>query len=138
VLNLVREWKGGRALEKITRRSVEAASSVALITMPGHRPIDYFHGGRAMQRAWLTATQLNVSFQPVTSLIYLFARLTRGNGAGLPDEMIDELRALRGRYRKLFAVNDLVGEILLFRLSQADAPSARSLRRPVNEVLSFY
>jgi hypothetical protein len=138
VLSLVQQWQGGRALEKPVKRSVEVASSVGLITMPGSRPIDYFRGGRAMQRAWLTATQLNVAFQPVTSLIYLFARLVRGNGTGLPDWMIDELQELRARYCKLFAVNDRLGEILLFRLSLAEVPSARSLRRPIDEVLSFY
>jgi hypothetical protein len=106
--------------------------------MPDHQPIDYFNGGRAIQRAWLTTTQLHVAFQPLTSLIYLFARVVRGNGVGLPDEMIGELGALRARYRKLFAVNDHTGEILLFRLSTAQAPSARSLRRPVSDVLDFY
>lgn len=138
VLNLVRHWKGGRALGKLARRSIEAASSVALITMPGHRPLDYFHGGRSMQRVWLTATRRHIAFQPVTSLVYLFARLVRGNGTGLPDDMVDELRALRGRYCQLFAVNDQMGEVLLFRLSLAEAPSARSLRRPVDEVLRFF
>ena len=138
VLNLVGQWKGGRALENLTRRAITAASSVALVTMPDHQPIDYFNGGRAIQRAWLMATQLHVAFQPLTSLIYLFARVVRGNGVGLPDEMIGELGALRARYRKLFAVNDHTGEILLFRLSTAEAPSARSLRRPVSDVLDFY
>jgi hypothetical protein len=137
VLSLVQQWKGGRALEKTAKRSIEAASSVALIAMPGSRPGDYFDGGRAMQRAWLTATQLHVAFQPVTSLVYLFARLVRGNGIGLPDWMTSELRELRSRYRKLFAINDQMGEILLFRLSLAEASQARSLRRPVDKVLSF-
>jgi molybdopterin/thiamine biosynthesis adenylyltransferase len=137
VLSLVQQWQGGRALEKTAKRSLEAASSVGLITMPGSRPSDYFDGGRSMQRAWLTATQLHVAFQPVTSMVYLFARLTRGNGTGLPDWMIGELSELRARYCKLFAVNDHMGEIVLFRLLQAEAPSARSLRRPVEEVLRF-
>jgi molybdopterin/thiamine biosynthesis adenylyltransferase len=136
-LDLVWQWKGGRALEKMARRSIAAASGVALIAMPGHRPLDYFRGGRSMQRAWLTATRLHIAFQPVTSLVYLFARLVRGNGVDLPDETVDELRALRGRYCQLFAVDDQVREVLLFRLSPAEAPSARSLRRPVNEVLRF-
>jgi hypothetical protein len=81
---------------------------------------------------------LNIAFQPVTSLVYLFARLTRANGAGLPDWMTSELKELRARYCKLFAVNDHLGEILFFRLSLAEAPSARSLRRPIDEVLSFF
>src|SRR5258708_31634063 len=109
VLDLVRQWKGGRALEKMARRSIEAASSVALIAMPGHRPLDYFHGGRSMQRAWLTTTQLHLAFQPVTSLVYLFARMVRGNGTGLPDEMVDEFETLRRRYCQLFAVDDRMG-----------------------------
>ncbi|HKF36337.1 MAG TPA: hypothetical protein VKB35_05500, partial [Ktedonobacteraceae bacterium] len=79
-----------------------------------------------------------IAFQPVTSLVYLFARLVRGNGSGLPDETVDELRALRGQYCQLFAVDDRMGEVLLFRLSLAEAPTTRSLRRPVDEVLRFY
>src|SRR5215469_6785254 len=65
-LDLVRQWRGGRALEKMARRSIEAASCMALIAMPGHPPRDNFHGGRAMQRTWLTATRLHIAFQPVT------------------------------------------------------------------------
>jgi tRNA A37 threonylcarbamoyladenosine dehydratase len=135
VLDLIQQWGGGRNLEKMAKNAVNAAASVALITMSGHRPIDYFNGGRSMQRTWLMANSLHVAFQPLMASVYMFAGLTR---VGFPDKMASELHELRARYRRLFAVGDQVSEILLFRLSLADPPSARSLRRPAVDVLSFY
>jgi tRNA A37 threonylcarbamoyladenosine dehydratase len=135
VLNLIQQWGGGRNLEKVAKNAVNAASCVALITMPSHHPIDYLNGGRAMQRAWLMANSLQVAWQPLMAPVYMFAGLTR---VDFPDKMASELHELQARYRKLFAVKDHMSEILLFRLSIANPPSARSLRRPAADVLSFY
>jgi hypothetical protein len=67
-LDLVRQWKQGVGLEKISRRAIDASSAVALITMPRTRLIDYFHGGRAVQRAWLTANRNRIALHPMTAL----------------------------------------------------------------------
>lgn len=138
ILDLLQRWGGGRNLEKVGKMAVSSASSIALIAMSGHRPIDYVNGGRSMQRAWLTANALDVAVQPLMAPIYLFAGLTRNEEMGFPDTMVSELHELQARYHKLFAVKDHMSEILLFRLSIANPPSARSLRRPAADVLSFY
>lgn len=136
-LELVRQWGGGRNLEKMSRKAIAAASAVGLLTMPGARPADYFTGGRAVERLWLTATELGLAFHPMTALPYLFARMLRGEGTGLDGETQLELRELRRRYENLFPISETHAEVMLFRVSQATATEARSPRRCVNDVLVF-
>ncbi|WP_437606484.1 Rv1355c family protein [Sorangium sp. So ce834] len=134
-MELVRRWGGGRALEKTARKAIAGAMAVALITMPRAGLADYFQGGRAVERAWLTAAQRGIAVYPMATLPYLFARLIRGGGEGLDPETVAVARGLRERYVRLFDVTDAMAEILLFRLSLAGPPSTRALRRPLEDVL---
>ncbi|MGK4000559.1 Rv1355c family protein [Sorangium sp. So ce1024] len=134
-MELVRRWGGGGALEKTARKAIAGAMAVALITMPRAGLVDYFQGGRAVERAWLTATQLGIAVYPMATLPYLFARLIRGGGEGMDAGTIALAKGLRARYLRLFDVTDATAEILLFRLSLAGPPSTRSLRRPLEDVL---
>ena len=103
--------------------------------MPRVSPLDYLLGGSAMQRFWLAANALDIAVYPMTTLAYMFTRVHHGDGEGLDEHSIAELRALWTRYSALFEVEPGQAEVLLFRLSRAEAPTLRSLRRPVEEIL---
>lgn len=135
-MDALRQLGGGRALEDVPRKAIAAASAVGLVTVDGFGPGRYITAGRAMERVWLTAAAAGVSLQPMTSLPYLFARIERGGGEGLSTGEQTALMALRGRYRAIFDVPAGHGEPLLFRLCMADPPTARSLRRPLEDVLT--
>ncbi|WP_062987753.1 Rv1355c family protein [Nocardia anaemiae] len=145
-LRLLGQWRvaeslaeigGGRALEDLSRRAVTGAAAVGLLTVPGVSRESYLLGGRAMQRMWLTAAAEGIALQPMTALPYLFARLERGGGHGLGKREQAELRELRVRYRRVFDTDADHAEVLLFRLAHAGPPTARSLRRPLVQVLEF-
>ena len=143
-LSLVRRWGSALALEKMSQKAIKAASAAALLTVPmvSSYPTKagFFVGGRAMQRAWLTATSLGVALQPMSALPYLFARHSSGDcDRVLSFKMHEELSRMRPEFEKLFCLEPAEGrsEVLLFRLAVADAPSSKSFRRGVNEVLSF-
>jgi nitroreductase len=136
-IDLVRQWKLGRGFEKLTRKAIKAASAVALLTMPQSRDEDYVQGGRAMQRAWLAATQAGIAVQPMHIWFSLRRHLIAG-GAELMPETIAELNSLQEIYTRLFPFNADTGEIALFRLAIVDEPQSRALRRPVTDVLHFY
>lgn len=95
------------------------------------------HGGRAMQRVWLTATALGLAFHPMTALPYLLARLGRGKGEGLTAEDQQQLTEFGKSYRHLLPIPDDHAEIMLFRLAKAELPTVRSLRRGLDEILMF-
>jgi nitroreductase len=127
---------GGSALCKPARKSIASASAVGLVTFDGTSPESWFHGGRAMQRVWLTATRLGLAFQPMAAITGLFVRL-ENDGDGLLDVEQKILTDLRRRYQALFDLSAGTAEAMLFRVSMADPPSARSLRRRVEDVLTF-
>jgi hypothetical protein len=114
---------------------VTAYSCLTRSTMPRSWLIDYFPGGRAVRRAWLTANRNRIALHPMTALPHSFARMIRGHGEGFTPSLMISLRELRARYCQRFHVTDEMGEVMLCRLSIADGPSCQSQRRPIDDVL---
>jgi CRISPR-associated DxTHG motif protein len=137
VIEELRRIGRGGALEAIGRELVDNASAIGLVTVSGTARKNYFEAGRATQRIWLTATAQGLAIQPTTVLPYLFARLERGHGAGLAPETVTELQRLRTRFSEQFPHRSDNAEAFLFRVAVAGAPTARSLRRPIDEVLAL-
>ncbi len=127
----------GEVLERVSRKVMRGASAIGLLAYPGQDKRAYFQAGRIMQRLWLTLSHLRIGLQPLTVLPYLFARLDRGAGEGLSDKERSLLSVIRDRFRQLFPTPRGYCEALMFRLVKAEAPSIRSLRRSVDEMLVF-
>lgn len=127
----------GRGLERPTRKAIAAASACGLLSVPNSGRTSYLSGGRALERVWLRATALGLAFQPMTPLLYLFARLLDGAGAELDQRERAELGELREEFEALFGPRGSRVDVMLFRLARVGPPSARSLRRPVDDVLTI-
>ena len=136
VVDYLRHIGQGRALEDIGRELVDAASAVGLVTIAGTARESFLAAGQAVQRMWLTATASGLALQPITGLPYLFARLERGNGEGLSLEARSELKELRVRFNALFHTQPEFAEAFLFRIAVAGPPTARSLRLPIQDILT--
>jgi nitroreductase len=135
MMRVLRNIGAGRGLEKPTRNAIAAASGVGLLTVDGTSLESYFNGGRAMQRVWLAATAQGLAFQPMAALVYVFLRLIRG-GRGFSEAERAELDRLRKDYCDLFETSADRAEVMLFRVGRAGPPTARALRRPVEEILT--
>jgi hypothetical protein len=105
--------------------------------MPAYSPSDYFTGGRAVERTWLAANKMGVSFQPQSPATFFFARLTHGKGVELDTEEQNELHVLRERFLSIMNLKTNVSEIFLFRLCIANEPKVKSLRRDLTDVLIY-
>ncbi|MDH5493544.1 MAG: Rv1355c family protein, partial [Myxococcales bacterium] len=137
VMKMVGAVGGGIGLERPTRKAIAASSAVGLLTVEGLSPRSFVEAGRMLQRIWLKAGALGLAFQPMTPITYLFYRLEHADGEGLSAKDRAALTALRGRYRALFDVPAGHAEPMLFRLSRAEPPTARSIRRHVDDALRF-
>lgn len=126
---------GERMIARLFAEPIRASAAVALIWMDGSEPIDYLQGGRAMQRAWLRATELGLALYPVSTLPYFFARLIRGKGESMSPTMQAGVLSLRQPYTRHFDVGNGQGEIISFCLSNAARPRVRSLRKPLESVV---
>ena len=144
-LSILRQWRvmgehvrvgaPGAALSDVTRESVQAAAAIGVVSVSGTDREAHLRGGRAMQRMWLTAASRGIAIQPMTSLPYYLARLERGGADLFSERHRAELGALAERFGRLFDRRTDRAEVLLFRAFRASAPTARSLRRPLDEIL---
>lgn len=94
---------------------------------------DYVAAGRAVQRFWLTATQLGLQLQPeLTPLI--FSRYVR---EGRPFTRVPALRELAVRLERQSAalLGDEPGVVFMGRTGAGPAASARSERKPLESLI---
>ena len=127
----------GKGLGAMTRKWMRGASAMGVVSIPGTDRVAFFRGGRVLERVWLRASAQGVGLHPMTGLPYLLARLDRAGGDGYSAAQIETLQRLRRGYHELLQFAADEGEILLFRVTPAQQPKARSLRRHLADVLTF-
>lgn len=127
----LRQLKGGGAFTKLVNKAVAASSALGVITMPKYSELDFLKGGRAVERIWIEANLAGVSFQPISQLMFLLARLNHGTDNSLDGYFKDELKQLQTKLNTLLP--QLINEqpVFMFRLDKAGEPKVRSLRRPI-------
>jgi hypothetical protein len=96
--------EGGHGLGKATLKAVASATALCRLTVPGLDRVSQLRGGRALQRVWLEATRAGLSFQSLTALLYLFARLEHGQSQGFSVSVAAWLERLRDRYLRIMPV----------------------------------
>lgn len=133
-MGLLATWDAGRGFAKLTREAFRSASGVVLVTAPDTSPLGYLEAGRAMQRVWLAATGAGWAVHPCAAPILLAHHVRFGGGVGLSDTHRHELLRLWDEVRALFGITNSEPAFMM-RLSFAGAPTVRSLRRPISDLL---
>jgi molybdopterin/thiamine biosynthesis adenylyltransferase len=137
VIKLLNDWRLGTGLERMGRKTIAGASAVGLVTMPHFTSDDFFEGGRALERAWLAATREKIAVHPASIASLVFNTLMHGNPAIFPDHVRKEVVELRSQFAELFEIRNTIGEVLMLRFCIAGPPKARSVRYPLEQILSF-
>jgi hypothetical protein len=111
-----------------------AAHLVLIAERPPQSIDDFVAAGRAVQRVWLTATQLGLWQQPqMTPLI--FARYARQGVRFTAVESLQRKGAdIAGRIEGLLGA-DAERAVWMGRIGEGRAPTARSVRKPLAELL---
>lgn len=134
VIELVNKWGGGNAFKKLTKKSIDSAGAIGILSMDGQTLADYFTGGRVLQRVWITSNLKGLAFQPTSSSIFVYNRLIQGKGDNISEEGQKKLWALRPKFEETFKIKPGEGDILIFRLTKAEMPKVKTLRRPLEAV----
>ncbi len=95
---------------------------------------DYFEGGGALQRLWLTSTKLGLQFQPeMTPLI--FSRFI-ANGTNFTENAIAVRGAetLRTKLDEMIGKNHIGNAVFMGRIGIGTGPKSRSLRRALEDL----
>ncbi|MCB9164724.1 MAG: Rv1355c family protein [Flavobacteriales bacterium] len=133
-MRLVDEWRGGRGLQRFSRKGIANASAVAVVTTRGRALMDRLEGGRAGQRLWMEANRLGWAVHPISAPVFLtHAAPLLGD---LAEHHRSELAMVEKELSRFFTGEDL--PLFMLRLSPAGEPSARSLRLPLHRLLSVH
>ena len=119
------------------RKAIENTERIGFISMPTGSRKDYFEGGRALQRAWLKATELNLGFHPISPSTFIFNRFIHDNDDEQLKPFKPELIRIREEFKKILDLDETRGEIFLFRLFKGKEIQTRSLRRDISNHLFF-
>jgi tRNA A37 threonylcarbamoyladenosine dehydratase len=137
-LKLIRDWGGGQALRKSAREALRASCAVALVRARGSGRRAYFDGGVVVQRVWHEATELRLAAQPWSALVFLFQQLEDPSSHLEIDRLTRaSLSEVKRDFGAMFPSADGFTDVFLLRLACAAPPTARSIRKPVDDVLTF-
>ncbi|MCH8546574.1 MAG: Rv1355c family protein [Cryomorphaceae bacterium] len=138
VVGLLRDWNLGGAFSKLTRKTVESASVIGVLRMDDWSEKSFFYGGQILERIWLKANQLGISFQPTAASVFMRLRYEAGDKGGLSAETRKLVSDVLPTYQKALNKGDTnKKDVFIFRLNMASRETQRSIRKPLNEVF-FY
>jgi hypothetical protein len=136
VIETMRGIDAGQGLRKASQKALAGASAVGLVRSQSDSPAHYIEAGGKVQQAWLLAQARGFSLQPLTAMLYVFARLDRA-GPGLSEGERFAFGRARTSLHELFATRANATDVFAFRLAHASPPSTRALRRTVDELLEL-
>ncbi|NVJ87358.1 MAG: Rv1355c family protein [Algoriphagus sp.] len=130
-----RKFLMGYGLTKISHSTLMASSAIFLLQSKKYTPQALLEAGKIIQRIWIKANLLGISFQPVTASLFIFQLLKRENDHGFEEREVQLIANHYESLKKLYGVQEGMEEIFMFRLNYAGEPSMRSYRRDVRETL---
>lgn len=137
IIELLNQWEAGGAFKKLTKKSIDSAGAIGVISSSESGKDLFLRGGRAMEKVWLEANRQGISFQPVSASVFFYIRLLEGKGDSLSASTIQKLNALRIDYLKTLGIGENCREIFIFRLSKSAIPQIKALRKPLTDLFQY-
>jgi nitroreductase len=131
-MDLVAAWNGGGAFSKLSVDGMRAASGLVLVSATTSDAATLLAAGRAVQRVWLAAAKLGLAVHPVSAPILLAHHVRHGDGIGFSTVERERVLQLFGEVQQGFSTGSRE-PVFMMRLSHADGPSVRSLRKPLEK-----
>ena len=125
----------GTGFKKISRKPLMTASCLAVVSMNGNDAYSFLQGGRVVERVWLEANHLGISFQPVSQAIFLLSRFNAHEKSDFNTFEQAELAKINNSLNELLQFPENRYPVFIFRLFFAEQPKERALRRPLKKVL---
>jgi nitroreductase/molybdopterin/thiamine biosynthesis adenylyltransferase len=131
VMKKLVDWNGGGGLMKISKEIIETSSAVCLLRAVNLNELNMLEKGMAMQRVWLAANQVGISFHPISSPIFFFERIKMLND--LPSKMTKQIEEQQIFFDKIFDKDENFSNVFLFRLAISEEPTTVALRRDLKD-----
>ena len=145
IMNSLRTWPRmklanlfgfSRGVARQATQEVLRSGAVGILAVADAEAGRLVHGGRALERLWLTATRLGLCFHPTASLPVFLAH-GRAGGRQLLPRHAGVVRNISERFSRLYPMLDGNVVQMAFRVGFGPKPPVRSLRKPSTAVATF-
>ena len=122
-----------KMIAKQNANAYSSAPVMGILIAEGNTSKDYVMTGRVVQRIWLKITKQGLYLHPLAGQLYIWLTITAGETEHFSNEQIETIKTAYSNIEKVF---DVKGKNIafMFRIGQADAPTAKSSRFTVDEV----
>jgi hypothetical protein len=126
-----------RGVARQAAQEVSASGAVGILSVEAPGTRDFVEGGRALERIWLAAQSEKLVFHPTASLPVFLAHANRTAGEALLAKHRRVVSEMSRAFSVLFPhLADRTIQ-MVFRVGEGAPATVRSLRRPLEDVLSF-
>ncbi len=132
----IKKWKLGNEFGKLSKKAIDSASALGMITMPKFDADNFFDGGRAIQKLWLASSERGIAFQPMSINTFLFAKVGDGNFDDI-EEIKNEMVVQYDKLKQVTGMASNEKDVFFFRLASVKDPKVKALRRYVKDVLMY-
>ncbi|HRX70971.1 MAG: ThiF family adenylyltransferase [Candidatus Competibacteraceae bacterium] len=133
-------YLGGTLLPRLQLDVLPALNCAAHFVIVAETPLqtvdDYVAGGRAMQRFWLTATDLGLQFQPEMTPLIFASYIYNDVAFSASPRSLERARRLVKRMENLMGLEACRQGVYMGRVGFGPAPVARSLRLPLAQLMA--
>lgn len=112
-----------------------AAHFMIVADTPPRTLDDRLAAGRAMQRFWLTATQLGLQFQPEMTPLIFASYIREGIPFTGKQASVDSARWLAGEFERLLGADAAARGVYFGRVGFGSVPQSRSTRLPLAKLV---
>lgn len=132
-------YLGGTLLPRLQLDVLPALNCAAHFVIVAEQPLattdDYVAGGQAMQRFWLTATDLGLQFQPEMTPLIFASYIYNDIAFSASPHSLEQARQLVIQMESLLGSEACRQGIYMGRVGFGPAPVARSLRLPLAQLM---
>ncbi|ABB32274.1 nitroreductase [Geobacter metallireducens RCH3] len=123
-----------RIIAGSARKLALSAAAIGVVSVPGKGDKDCIAAGRLIERVWLEATKLGLSFQLMTGITLLMRRVLDGETENISSQHGELIKKAYGTLANRFGVED--GSLfIMFRVGRCGPPSVYSMRYPIDKVI---
>jgi len=134
-IKFFRKYLMGYGLTKISKETITSASGIFLLKTDDYSPGGIVKVGAVLQRMWIKANMLGLSFQPVSAMLFIFQRILNEKETGFTDLEEKEILELKKSFNNIFKKEVEQKDIFMFRINKAGEPTVKSYRRDLSETL---
>ncbi|MFN3999204.1 Rv1355c family protein [Algoriphagus sp.] len=134
-IRFFRKFLMGMGLTKISKETVTKSSAIMVLQGDRFSTETYLEAGKVLQRIWIKANMMGISFQPVTAMLFIFQKVLQETNHGFTKEEFEEIQTLKSRFDQIFKNEGGTLDLFMFRLNMVTNPSVRAFRRNVQDTL---